>query len=72
MKLIIQLLIIFIYFSSNVFAEKIRVFSFTNEELDTLEVRKVRGADAKTEYLINSLLNLLFILPIFICEDTSF
>ena len=52
MKLIIQLLIIFIYFSSNVFAEKIRVFSFTNEELDTLEVRKVRGAKAETLYSI--------------------
>jgi|TARA_Y100001936_G_scaffold38014_1_gene36113 hypothetical protein len=54
MKLIIQLLIIFIYFSSNVFAEKIRVFSFTNEELDTLEVRKVRGAKAETLYSIGS------------------
>ena len=54
MKLIIKLLIIFIYFSSNVFAEKIRVFSFTNEELDTLEVRKVRGAKAETLYSIGS------------------
>ena len=54
MKLIINLLIIFIYFSSNVFAEKIRVFSFTNEELDTLEVRKVRGAKAETLYSIGS------------------
>ena len=54
MKLIIKLLIIFIYFSSNVFAEKIRVFSFTNEELDTLEVRKVRGANAETKYSIGS------------------
>jgi len=54
MKLIIKLSIIFIYFSSNVFAEKIRVFSFTNEELDTLEVRKVRGAKADTLYSIGS------------------
>ena len=54
MKLIIKLLIIYIYFSSNVFAEKIRVFSFTNEELDTLEVRKVRGAKAETLYSIGS------------------
>jgi len=54
MKLIIKLLIIFIYFSSNVFAEKIRVFSFTNEELDTLEVRKVRSAKAETLYSIGS------------------
>ena len=53
MKLIIQLLIIFIYFSSNVFAEKI-IISFTNEELDTLEVRKVRGAKAETLYSIGS------------------
>ena len=54
MKLIIKLLIVFIYFSGNVFAEKIRVFSFTNEELDTLEVRKVRSAKAETLYSIGS------------------
>ena len=33
---------------------KIRVFSFTNEELDTLEVRKVRGVKAETLYSIGS------------------
>tara|TARA_B100001996_G_scaffold373919_1_gene351926 strand:+ start:121 stop:717 length:597 start_codon:yes stop_codon:yes gene_type:complete len=31
-------------------AEEIKVFEFTEEEFDTLEVRKVRGADANTKY----------------------
>ncbi len=33
-------------------AENIKVFEFTQEELKTLKVRKVRGADAKTYYSI--------------------
>ena len=33
-------------------ADQIQAFEFTEEELETLEVRKVRGADAKTEYTI--------------------
>ena len=40
--------------SDSSFSEEIRVFEFTEEELGTLKVRKVRGADAKTEYLIGS------------------
>ena len=35
-------------------AEEVRVFEFTNEELDKLKVRKVRGADNKTNYSIGS------------------
>ena len=35
-------------------AEEVRVFDFTKEELEVLEVRKVRGASAKTEYFIGS------------------
>ena len=33
-------------------AEQIKIFEFTNDELDTLEVRKVRNAKAKTIYTI--------------------
>ncbi len=40
----------FILLTSLASAEEIRVFDFTEEEFKTLEVRKVRGADAKTSY----------------------
>ena len=39
---------------SSVCAEKLIVFDFTEEELNSLEVRKVRGADAKTVYSIGN------------------
>ena len=35
-------------------AEEVKVFEFTNQELDKLKVRKVRGADNKTNYSIGS------------------
>jgi len=35
-------------------AEPIQVFEFTDQELKTLKVRKVRGADNKTNYIIGS------------------
>ena len=35
-------------------AEEIKVFEFTEEEFDTLEVGKVRGADANTKYSLGS------------------
>ena len=35
-------------------AEQIQAFKFTDEELKTLKVRKVRGADNKTIYTIGS------------------
>ena len=35
-------------------AEKLMVFDFTEEELNSLEVRKVRGADSKTLYSIGN------------------
>ena len=36
------------------FADKINIFEFTETELSKLEVRKVRGADNKTEYSVGS------------------
>ena len=44
------ILIIFLFFFSIVYAETINVFDFTKEELSTLKVRKVRGAEAETKY----------------------
>ena len=35
-------------------AETIKVFEFTNSELSKLEVRKIRGADNKTNYSVGS------------------
>ena len=36
------------------YADKINIFEFTETELLKLEVRKVRGADNKTEYSVGS------------------
>ena len=36
------------------FAEEIKVFDFTEEELADLNIRKVRGADNKTEYSVGN------------------
>ncbi len=48
----IKIIAIYFLFISPVFAEKLLVFNFTEEELNSLDVRKVRGADAKTLYSI--------------------
>jgi hypothetical protein len=50
----IKIITIYFLFISSVCAEKLMVFDFTEEELNSLEVRKVRGADAKTFYSIGS------------------
>ena len=41
-------------FFNPVYAEIIKVFEFTEKELTELEVRKVRGAENKTEYTVGS------------------
>ena len=48
-KFFIILLIIFSY-SISALAEKVVVFEFTEQEFETLEVRKVRGSNGKTKY----------------------
>ena len=48
-KLFIVFLIISSY-SISALAEKIVVFEFTEQEFETLEVRKVRGSNGKTKY----------------------
>ena len=50
MSLILKYFFFFILLTNLASAEEIRVFDFTEEEFKTLEVRKVRGADAKTSY----------------------
>ena len=49
-----KIIVIYFLFIYSVSAEKIMVFNFTEEELNSLEVRKVRGADAKTVYSIGN------------------
>ena len=48
-KFLIILFIVFSY-SISVLAEKVVVFEFTEQEFETLEVRKVRGSNEKTKY----------------------
>ena len=54
MNILIKTLIIWLAVSSFSFADIIKVFEFTNEELTELDVRKVRGADNKTIYTVGS------------------
>jgi len=50
----IKIIAIYLLFISSVCAEKLLVFNFTEDELNSLDVRKVRGADAKTLYSIGN------------------
>ena len=54
MKNLTTLLILILIISSPSFANKVNIFEFTDTELSELEVRKVRGADNKTEYSVGS------------------
>ena len=54
MKILAKLSIIILIMSGPSFADKINIFEFTETELSKLEVRKVRGADNKTEYSVGS------------------
>ena len=54
MNLLIKIFIILFTVNSIGFAKEVKVFKFTETELNNLEVRKVRGADNKTIYTIGS------------------
>ena len=54
MKTLARLLVLILFISSPSYADKINGFEFTEAELLELEVRKVRGADNKTNYSIGS------------------
>ncbi len=54
-----MLKIFYIFITSLIFlvsahAETVKVFEFTEKELSSLEIRKVRGADNKTSYTVGS------------------
>ena len=52
---IFNFILIFFLSSLNIaLAKSVNVFEFTEEELSTLKVRKVRGADSKTQYSLGS------------------
>ncbi len=51
-KLTFKILFFLFLLSTSFASEKINVFEFTEEELKTLKIKKVRGADAKTEYTV--------------------
>ena len=53
-KLFNHILIIFLFFFNITSAETIDVFEFTEEELSTLKVRKIRGSASKTKYTIGN------------------
>ena len=52
LKFLNYFLIFFLFFLSPAYSKNIKVFEFTQDELNALKVRKVRGADAKTKYSI--------------------
>ena len=54
MKILTRLLVIILFFVSPSFADRVNIFEFTEAELLDLQVRKVRGADNKTEYFVGS------------------
>ena len=49
---IVKILAILSFMASTVNADNLSIFDFTKEELDSLKVRKVRGADSNTKYII--------------------
>ena len=53
-KKFIKIIAIYFLLVTSITAEELMVFNFTEEELNSLEVRKVRGADAKTLYSIGN------------------
>ena len=53
-KKFIKIIAIYFLLVTSITAEELIVFNFTEEELNSLEVRKVRGADAKTAYSIGN------------------
>ena len=53
-KKLIKIIVIYFLLVTSITAEELMVFNFTEEELNSLDVRKVRGADAKTAYSIGN------------------
>ena len=53
-KFLFRIILVTVLFQTALYAEEIKVFEFTDKELSELTVRKVRGADNKTEYSVGS------------------
>ena len=53
-RFLFKLILVTALFQTTSNAEDIKVFEFTDKELSELTVRKVRGADNKTEYSVGS------------------
>ena len=53
-RFLFKLILITALFQTTLYAEDVKVFEFTDNELSELTVRKVRGADNKTEYSVGS------------------
>ena len=53
-RFLFKLILITALFQTTLYAEDVKVFEFTDKELSELTVRKVRGADNKTEYSVGS------------------
>ena len=53
-RFLFKLILVTMLFQTTLYAEDIKVFEFTDKELSELTVRKVRGADNKTEYSVGS------------------
>ena len=54
LKIFNYILIIFIFSFNPASSESVNVFEFTEDEFSTLKVRKVRGADSKTQYSLGN------------------
>ena len=53
-RFLFKLILVTALFQTTLYSEEVKVFEFTEKELSELTVRKVRGADNKTEYLVGS------------------
>ena len=61
---IFKIVITFLFLFSSAAADNIKIFEFTEKELSELEIRKVRGADNKTNYTVGSNKNGNFLIAI--------
>ena len=53
-RFLFKLILFTALFQTTLYSEEVKVFEFTDKELSELTVRKVRGADNKTEYSVGS------------------
>ena len=54
MKVIFKILLIIFLSSNTLKADEVRAFDFTETEISELQVKKVRGADNKTQYIVGT------------------